>query len=501
VSELYHPQCRVSLSIVFEGFGSTQPLGPAEASGAGPKKVGQDSNPTIIRLLPREAVVNLTGYKEADTWSLTFDAKQLPISPDLVRSMAVEIYMFDAGSVNPEIEHFANEEHLMVLGLADNMSMAYTANGHEVTCDGRDYTSLLIDKHWDPTIRIPTGEKISQVVQEIVDVATQKNTHNGLSLTVEYVSDQPEPFVGVYTTKTNKKGKPVKSGENAWDVIYKMVLTEGLIVFVRGLKVIITDPQTLTLQNANRARKVVYGRNLSSLKVDRKLGKEKVPQIEVTGYSSRKRGGIVARFPDSTDLKNKDNNKRLSGVGTKDEEIAKYVVHGVDDEALLKKWAESMYNSRARAEAKIHFVTKSLKDLTLAAVLGPAPPGGATAAGTLGTAAQDMLKLRAGDPIVIGFDPFNGALMQTMTFEQRFAYLRAQGYSVALSKLVAIEYNRIDQFKRPFYVRDVQVTWSFKEGITLDVEAVNYAVPARDDVTAKLNPTRVATKVPKSTDP
>ncbi len=484
MAEIYYPQCRAILSVVFDGFGIKNGIvDPFDANNG-------DSAPTVIKVVPRDATVNLTGYKEADTWSLNFDAKALPFNPDLIRAINVEIYMFDAKSVHATVEAFATEEHLLVAGLADNASLEASGSGRSFTCDGRDYTALLLDKHWDPRVRVPTGVLISKAVQDIVNIAVQA-ARTGNTLKVEYVSNKDEPVVGQYRTKTNKKGKPVKSGENAWDVIYKMCLTEGLVVFVRGFKVIITDPQTLTLQNANKARKVAYGRNLTSLKLDRKLGKEKTPQVAVTSYSSRQRGSIKAYFPEAKDAIS-------TGIGTKQDDVVNYVVDGVDDVTVLKRYAETMYNNLARGEAKIAFSTRSLADLSGHTYEVDSVVGGAQTATLVQQAALNMLGLRGGDPVVIGFDPFNEVLMESSTPDQRYAYLREQGYSQAVASLVSTEYDRIDQFKRPFYCRDVQVNWSAKDGITLDVEAINFVSLTRDDESSKA--VSGSPKISKSTD-
>lgn len=474
MSRVYYPQCRAILSVVFDGFGQRGGIVDPFDENDG------DSKPTIIQVVPREAQCNLTGYKEADTWSMSFDAKALPISPDLIRAINVEIYMFDAGAVLPDIASYANADNLLVAGLADNSSLTASSSGREFTCDGRDYTALLLDKRWDPRVRVPAGVLISKAVQDIVDVAVQA-ARTGRTLTVKYQAEADEPVVGQYRSKTNKNGKPVKSGENAWDVVYKMCLTEGLICFVRGFDVIITDPQTLTLQSASQARKVAYGRNLSQLKVERKLGKEKTPQVEVTSYSSSQRGSIAARFPESKDAVS-------TGIGTKQDDRVHYVVKGVNDVTVLKRYAETMYNNLARGESKITFSTKSLTDLSGGTIAVDAISGGSGQDGGPSLAVQSalsMLGLRAGDPVVIGFDPFNETLMENSTTDQRYEQLRQLGYSQSVARLVSTEYERIDQFKKPFYVRDVGVQWSHKDGITLEVEAVNFVALGRDDASAK----------------
>lgn len=482
MSQIYFPQCRVTLSVVFENFGGANIFDPFAAEDA----------PQIIQVIPKDAQVNMTGYKEADTWSLTFDAKALPFSPDIIRSVAAEIYIFDAKSVSPsdaELWSLSSEENMLVTGLADNAEINYSSDGRVFTMDGRDYTCLMLDKHWDPRTKVSVGSPISKVVQEIVDLSTGASKHGGRTLTVEYICDKPEPVVGQYKTKTNKKGIPIKdaSASNAWDVIYKLCLTEGLIVFVRNFKVIITDPQTLTLQNANKTRVVAYGRNLSNLQVTRKLGKEKVPQVEVSCYSSKQRKPLRAVFPAA-------GQETTTGIGTKKEETIHEVVRGVDDLDVLRRMAEARYNMLARGESQIRFTTKSLTDLSTEQSVNANTPFDIVARGL------DLMKMRAGDPIMIGFDPFNEQVMESADPAQRYEYLLSQGYSRPIAELVAAEYDRIDQFKKPFYVCDVGVTWSHSDGVSLDVEAVNFVVLNRDDATAIADPDATTRKRSKSGD-
>jgi len=444
----YYPKCRATLSVVFDGFG------------------GEDSEPTIIQVIPRNAQVYLNGYKEADTWELEFDAKALPISPDLVRSMAVEIYVFDSGTTDATVTQFATDENRLITGLADNAELTYGKDGRVFRCDGRDYTGLLLDRQWDPKKRVPGGRPLDKVIQELVDDGVGATKHGGRTLTVKWVSDDPIPTVGATATKTKKNGRPVKDGANYWDVIYRTCIRESKIVFIRGWEVVITDPQTMTLQSAAQAVKVAYGQNLSSLKVERKLGKEKTPQCKVRSYDPRTKSSISAVFPETKD-------PVKTGVGTNKEEVQEFVVYGIQDKTALKKHAEAMYNNLARAEATASFTTKSLTDISENQL--------------------SLLRLRAGQPVTISFDPFNVELLENMSVAQRFQYLIDQGYSTAVAALVADSYDLIDQFRRPLYVREVGVTWSHKEGVTLDVQCMNFVSPDRDDPTAQAK--RTAAKI------
>lgn len=434
---VFYPKCRATLSVVFDGFG------------------GGDSEPMIIQVIPRKCQVYLNGYKEADTWELEFDAVFLPFDPGIIRSVAVEIYLFDSKSTDADVSTFATAENRLVTGLADNAEMVVGKEGRSVKMDGRDYTGLLADRQWDPKVKVPSGKPLTDVIQKLVNEGVGAAKHGGQTLTVVWASDDPIPVVGVTATKTKKNGTPVKDGSNFWDVIYRTCLREGKIVFVRGWEVVISDPQTLTLQSAAQAAKVAYGRNLSQLKISRKLGKEKVPRIKVISYSPNEKKQITAIFPEGKE-------PTTTGIGTEKDEERLFVVRGITSKAALKKYAEAMYNNLARAEATVSFSTRSLLDLSEKQV--------------------NLLRLRAGAPVVVAFDPFNMEVITKMTAEQRFTYLVDLGYTRAVAATVADAYYHIAAW-RILYTQEVSVQWSHEEGITIDVQAMNFVSPERDDLT------------------
>lgn len=433
---VYYPKCRASLSVVFDGFG------------------GGDSEPMIVHVLPRTCQVYLNGYKEADTWELEFDANELPFDPGLIRSLAVQIYLFDSKSTDADVFTYATEENLLVTGLADNMELTVGKDGRSVKMDGRDYTALLADRQWDPRKKVPTGKLLTKVIEDLVNDGVNAAKH-GQTLKVVWASSDPIPVVGKSATATKKNGTPVKDGSNYWDVIYRTCLRESKVVFVRGWEVVISDPQTLTVQSAAAAAKVAYGRNLSALKISRKLGKEKVPRIKVYAYNPVTRSQIVAVFPEGKE-------PVKTGIGTEKDEERVFTLRGNVSKAAVKKHAEAMYNNLARAEATVSFSTRSLMDLSEQQV--------------------NLLRLRAGAPVVVAFDPFNQEVLTQKTAEQRYTYLVDLGYSRAVASVVAEAYYHIAAW-RVLYTQEVNIQWSHEEGVTIDVQAINFVSPERDDIT------------------
>jgi hypothetical protein len=258
-----------------------------------------------------------------------------------------------------------------------------------------------------------------------------------------------------------------KEGSSVWDVIYKLCLSYGYIVFVRGWEVVIAQPQTLTVQNQNKVKRVAYGYDLSSLEVERKLGKEKVPQVVVTSFDPVTRKPIKGTFPVKKDVVS-------TGIGTKDNESYMMTVHGVRDPVVLKRIAETAYNNLARAEGKVRFKTKDLASLQTV-------PGAPLQAGY----SADLLQLRAGDPIAISWDPYHDAEMRRLDVNGRRDYMLQLGYPPSIAQLVALEYGKICQFDRPFYVKEANFEYDHRGGVTIDVEALNFISVERDDKAAQ----------------
>lgn len=462
-----YPECRVNLSAVFDGFG------------------GPDEPKVITDIIPFSANVHLNSYKEADSWEVVFDAKLFPFSPEVFRGAAIEIFIYNKMDQTTALETTdkLSTDSLVVTGLVDNAVLTQDMDGGKVSLSGRDYTALMIDRQWDPTEsgkggRVPDGD-LEEVVQQLVDEATNSEL-TGRTLLVKFIDEGAGPSVSnVATTVTRKKqtipkttkaktrkkrGVAVKADSTYWDVIYKLCLSYGFIVFVKGFEVWITKPHVLQ-DIAKTQYRVAYGRNLEKLEVERKLSKEAVPQIRVRSYDPKTKTVIEGRFPAEKDIeaqkKGKDKNGKgggfLTGVGTKREEYKVYTVPDVKDVKVLTDIAKTTYYTLARGEGVVRFTTPALYDSN----------------------GQDLLKLRAGDSIEIKWDAFNAEVMMdpNKTREQKLNTLLSLGYSYDVAALVAEQYIKLDYFRQPFYVKEVNITWDKDQGAKLDVEAMNFINP------------------------
>lgn len=475
---LYYPRCAAVLSVVFDGFAS---------SGE------SDSRPTVVYLdgspdqgpAPRRASVHLNSYAKADTFELEVLAKALPVSPELIRAIQVEIYVFQTDGLEKDIGKYATEENLVLAGLADEGEI----DAESVRITGRDYTALMLDKAWPPTKAIPVGRPIDQVIQDLVDEASQARV-TGRILKVEYrapvaqalatgaagvsgaaatssgdkkagvnrkqkSSPKKKPSAGEQSTKTNKKGLPQKGG-SYWDVIQKLALRHGLICYVHGTTVVLDQPRGLTERTNGEAPQLVYGKNLQGIQATRKFARAALPQFTAYGYDDKERRQVQGKWPP-------DAPKRPSGLGatldTTEILTAPPGIHGKD---ALTEYCKSYYEARSRAEGKVHFRTRSLRD----------------------TEQRDLLQtLRPGHPVRLEWDHVQGSgELRRMNTEQRYGRLLELGYSREVAQAVANGYERLEQVNdRALYLREVSFDWSKDGGITIEGDAVNYVVEVRDD--------------------
>lgn len=484
---LFYPQCFGFLSVVFDGF----------------VKEGTEATPKIIPFLPRRAQVHMNGYHDADTFEIEFDAKSFPFSPEVLRSCAVELFMFqtDGQIVNALETHtdsgaswnlstYQTDQNRVISGLIDEASLHYGDDGRSFRVSGRDYTALLINRDWPDKKRVPVGGQLDDVVQALVDEAVGAKAHGGRTLTVVYKGEddvnvraqgraltqkvvtikKTAPTTGHKHSKTQKKGFPVKSGRNYWDVIYSLCLRHSKICFVSGNSLIISDPHSLTAQSDASAIRVAYGRNLKYLEVSRHMGREAVPQIVATTYDKKHQVAIEAKWPEklTPNLKNSNGIKGkgaadITGAGTVREQTLRVTPpQSIVDPGELRKYVKAYYDNLGRREGSIRISTKALKDLK----------------------GDDILAIRPGDPVRIEFDAFVSEDFKELSEHERYSRMRQIGYSDEVSEIVAVEFDRLQQFSTPFYAKDVSFSWSIDAGIEVQLEGINYISPKRDDVPA-----------------
>lgn len=164
-----------------------------------PLVVPNDDNLSkVMQLVPKRASVDMNGVRQAWKFNLTFDFRDMPIDPRLVRAAAVEVHL---GTVSPA--DFAdgmnnrraggrltsqlptrlsghtpivaqaglpNLDTLLMFGTVDTWSVEHGDDGSTVTIEGRDMRGMLLDAHVPLTkmAALDLQKPINEVVQDIL---------------------------------------------------------------------------------------------------------------------------------------------------------------------------------------------------------------------------------------------------------------------------------------------------------------------------------------------
>jgi len=438
---IHRPQCRLGLSVVLDGRGRP------------------NTKPLYIPAQPRSCTVSRNGYSEADTWTADFDARHLPIDPDLIASLSARVYMWD-GQDGDEGKEWATLGHEMIRGLADEPEMNVGIDDGAITVAGRDYTAVL-DPEWNPRHKVPSGRPLDETIQYIADSAAPPGT--AARFLVDWQATDQDgwpvtpPICGGLTRSTKKKGQWVKAGKTHWEVIYDLAIAHGFIVYVRDSTIIVQNPATQTRATLAQAPAMIYGKNIVSLNVTRKLARNVVPTIVIVAWDPKQRKQVEVKYP-------ADKNDVITALKVERDQIERVPApKGIFDVDSLRRYARMRHDMLGRCEAVYKVKTRHLA--------APAPNGDM----------RDLLRLQAGDPVSINFDPFNGEAMRKLERSQRVEHLRALGYGAALSSFVAEHFDRLEQFRQPYYVRTATYTYDANDGLEIEIEAVNYASEARED--------------------
>jgi len=310
-----------------------------------------------------------------------------------------------------------------------------------------------------------------------------------LRLDVRNLSLDELPVVGASEVSGNRRGIPVEQDTKYWDVMYKVATRHGLILFVDGLDVVLTRPQNLAASDLGSVRQFAWGRNVESLNLTRALGKEQTPTIVVQGYDPKSKRTITVEYPEGKreltdkvvkgDIKKTTSTVRLKAktpaahhakhgkkVTTirKTDEFEIVPMYGVTDPGILRAAAANLYHLLGRAERKVVLKTKDLKDLE----------------------ETDLLSLRAGSAVTINFDDYNRELLAdpNVPITSKVDHLLARGYNETVAQEFAQRFAKLEALRRPLRVREVTFDFDVDEGISIEMELVDFVVVdgARDGV-------------------
>lgn len=301
--------------------------------------------------IPKSGSVELNGYRQAHTFDLTFDFRDIPIDPRIIRDARIEIFLgvvqpanFARGMVSTTLNpdgstsrpsiistqlSSTNATNLLFVGTIDEAEVSHTDKGSLVNLKGRDLRGILIDAKADPRIfrDLKLNVGIDDVVRQIISKVPFMPHTNVYAHQDEWpnkVIPSPATVDGVTRVRLGANGKqsPLSSPQGPgdkigfWDLITKYCNLVGAVPFLVGKDISVRPinslysqqrqgmtgmtpfaggkPRVITLNGTTTQipiRSFVYGRDITNLKFSRKYRGQKTPVIEVisidTGSSQR----------------------------------------------------------------------------------------------------------------------------------------------------------------------------------------------------------------------
>lgn len=379
--DVYWPSCVVNLIIRFDKKFSLTPdavkaFSTADLVAAAAQPEGKDTGSMLIlsgvspdgfsRIsgrVPKKASVELPAYRQAGKFNLTFDFKDLPIDPRLVRSASVRIYMdtvaatsYSEGVVRPGAGNNRvsilpptarpsvvnpSLDNMVLSGTVDTWHVSHTSSGSEITLEGRDSRGILLDSPIKPVMldKIPLKADIVKVVQAIVKLHPLMGDVQVLpSAPSDWPDGLPSPTLQGNLAPAQTRVRRGANGQQArasagsdpknlnfWDLITRYCSLVGAVPYFYGDNQIRIRPARTLYDQQIRApspfsrgaardvgeaqpltvRRMVFGQNVEELTFERKFNGFTPRTIRVVSYdtSAKARGKdrlLEVRYPTST---------------------------------------------------------------------------------------------------------------------------------------------------------------------------------------------------------
>lgn len=449
---VYYPQASLTLRVRWEDFGNE----------ADAKLQSVYSLPIVARRIS----VNINDYTQADTFEAEIDYKQFPFDPRSIRACGVTVSMQDMkkvfqGSALEQIK--PNAENTIFLGFADEESIVFDDDKRVVKLEGRDFTSLLIDRKYlrgpiDLTKKLDT--LLTEILADLAEVAEIK-----LDNRVPGELPVLGKFATQFTSAAQKKN--VKLDENYWEVIQDLVGRAGLIAYIELDKLVLSTPRVL--YDRNKAKRFIYGRNIKDLEFKRKLGRKKNFNVLVRSLNVDKKEVLEAEIPkEASDTWARDTGvpqRRIQipvinadgSPGTpKDAPIIALRVANVADKPQLVKIGEQIYEELGRQQIEGSFKTREMETKDVQNVC------------------FNLMKLRNGTPLQIDIDQgdLNG-VNRIDSVSKKAQFLVSRCYDRKVAQVLAETLSN-PRFNGPFYTKAVQFTLDSESGMEIKVDFINF---------------------------
>jgi len=418
-------------------------------------------------------------------------------------------------------------DNLLLAGVVDDIVTEYNDSGSRVKLSGRDLRGILADtsatektlKQID--LREPLDKVIKRLVNELhplgkgIQVEIDPSEWPDKKVPTPYVEGdltRPNFDAAGPTKQTSKKSSGSKTpsktkGEagriNFWDLIVQWCFLCGAVPYFVGSNLRLRptlnlydqrrldkafdprfptpfsgghprdlDPPTVKESETFGYRRLVFGRDIASLKFDRKIGGVKVPVIEVSSIDTDnttkgvKQRWIKAQYPSEEEIEARATTVGPSGEAA-ETSVLRVAYPGCKNQDQLLRVAKSLHAEIGRQEIGGSCETKNLASF-----------GGSNQD-------ADMLKIRPGDPVEIRMDgsglgtypPIISELNQhsARSFEEEVKEVAARLGDENLARvLVSTNRKMITELQQTFRVANVRFTWDSKSGAKVEFDFQNY---------------------------
>jgi len=507
---------------------------------------GDDQLTQVCGRIPVDGKWELPGTRKGGTFELTFDYRDLPLDPRVVRGIAVDIHSatvtpedFGAGMVGGLDERgqlrsvlravkekggvnqaaaVANSSNLLMTGTVNQIQVTHGKSGSQVMLQGQDTIGSVLGTTKAPLGRLAALLDLSKPIDVVVAaLLDDMKSDTGLDIDVSVDLSEwgggplpaPADKDGLTRVRQDAKGGGGKttpgtaSKTTYWDLITQYCFLVGAVPMMTG-------GQVLTIRRARSIYELAgppkeghpEGKTPFAGAVPRDIG-GRAQRVRLLVYGrdieelkfERKLTG-PANAP-TIEVVSLDDTQRGSGklliaqwppedskAGSlkASSEKMRIPIPGVRDVAKLTSLAHDLYEEIARGELGGAATTKDLCSL-----------GG-------DNADPDMVRLRPGDAVEFLTDaralasrsPLVSELNQheQRSFEDEVAFVTKRlGDPVLARVLVAQTRGAIHGLLNYFLVNAVRYTWSVKSGISVDFDFVNYTVPRHGDSLRSATPT------------
>lgn len=504
--QVFYPRCRAILHVVFDGFSDDI----------------DDSEEFVVPVVAKACTIHVNSYKQADSYELTVDGNDLPIDPAMIRAGAADIYLFETDGLASERDILSRETPLrenpggliprntsdvvaadaslaaavdrftfgnrpVISGMFDDVHLESDSNGRWLTLQGQDYTAYLAGRQWPPTPartarRIPVGKRLDYT---IIDILAEADPRGKLRLVTPDVERSALPIVGEAETTGHGRGIPIQTETSYWDVLYKLAIRYGFILYVHGLDLVLARPKHLTKAGEPNVRLLRWGADIDSIDMSRKIGmRETVPTIIVQGYDPKSRQVLEEQYPPGdrvltstkafklkADVRNTHQTTRVKAAKAppahakatkvktttihKKDEYTYIPVYAISDRAILRQIAENVFHLRGRAERKVVVRTNDLTDVR----------------------DLSLLNLAAGDAVQVDFRDYNYAILEsTAPRDAKIGHLLQRGYGIAFATAFVDHYDKLQSLRRPLRLREATYTYDVESGLALELELTDFVV-------------------------